>query len=115
MPVGNHSTGKNKDRKPTTMSMHANSPQSEPGRHWRLKAFGMIVGAAAVLAAVSFSLAHPDNSVGGAGGVVASGNHNPTFAPPNVPGMDMGATVVSTTPTTVLPIEKAVPQVKAGH
>jgi hypothetical protein len=96
-------------------AQHANYAKSRPGRHSRLKAFGMIAGAGAVLAAVSFCLAQPDNSVDGPSGLVAGGNHNPTFAPPNVPGMDMGASVVSTTPTTVLPVEKAVPQVKAGH
>jgi hypothetical protein len=102
------------------MSIHANFANSHSGRHGRLKAFGLIVGAGAMLAAVSFTLAHPDNGADG-GSVpagrnvfVAGGNHNPTYAPPAVPGMAMGGTVVSTTPTTVLPTEKAVPQVKAG-
>ena len=109
--------GQNTKRNLTTMSMHANSAKSQPGRHSRLKAFGMIVGAGAVLAAVSFTLAHPDSSVdGGAPGVlVAGGNHNATYAPPAVPRMDMGGTVTETTPSSALPVEKAVPQVKAGH
>ena len=87
----------------------------------RLKNFGVAVGLGAVAAAVSFTLSHLDNSadvgsVPDRGGVlVASGNHNPTFTPPQVPVMDMGASVVETTPSSVLPTEKAVPLVKAGH
>jgi hypothetical protein len=94
------------------MSMQA---KSLPSRNSRLKVFGLIVGAGAVLAALSFTLAQPDLSVGGGGVLVAGGNHNQTYVPPAVPGMNMGGTVVSTTPTNVLPVEKAVPQVKAGH
>ena len=30
-------------------------------------------------------------------------------------GMNIGGTIIETTPPTVLPVEKAVPQVKAGH
>ena len=96
-------------------AIRAKYATSTPARKPRLKAFGLVVGAGAVLAAVAFTLAQPDNSAEVHRGLTASGNHNPTFAPPNVPGMNMGATVVSTTPTTVLPVEKAVPQVKAGH
>ena len=125
-------TGKNRKRNPTMMSnekrsakdscaMHVDYAKSKPGRHSRLKAFGMIAGAGAVLAAVSFTLAQPDNSVGG-GSVpngrsvlVAGGNHNPTPAPPTVPGMNMGGSVVETTPASVLPTEVAVPPIKAGH
>jgi len=97
------------------MSMHGNSAQSQPGRHSRLKAFGLIAGAGAVLAAVSFTLAHPDSRVDGPSVVVAGGNHNPTYAPPAVPGMNMGGTLTETTPSSVLPVEKAVPPVKAGN
>ncbi len=75
-----------------------------------------IVGFGAVLAAAAITLAQHDNSVdrgnvppGGVGVLVASGNHNSTFDPPNVPGMNMGGTVVSTTPTDVLPVEKSGP------
>lgn len=93
----------------------SNYPISQPNRQSRLKTFGLIAGAGAVLAAVSFTLAHPENSGGGPSVLVAGGNHNPTYAPPAVPSMNMGGTVVSTTPTSVLPVEKAVPQVKAGH
>ena len=101
--------------------MHVDFAKSGPARHSRLKAFGMIAGAGAVLAAVSFTLAQPDNGVDG-GGVptgrsvfVAGGNHNPTPAPPTVPGMNMGGSVVETTPASVLPTEVAVPPIKAGH
>jgi hypothetical protein len=73
----------------------------------------MIAGAGAVMAAVSFTLAQPDSVEGTT--LARGGGHNPTFAPPNVPGMDLGSTVVETTPASVLPTEKAVPQVKAGH
>ncbi|TGD85178.1 hypothetical protein BayCH28_22540 [Mycolicibacterium sp. CH28] len=98
------------------MSMHPNSAQFQPGRHTRLKAFGMIVAAGAVLAAASFTLAHPSTVDGGGPSVdVASGNHNSTYDPPAVPGMNMGATVTDTTPSSALPVEKAVPPVKAGH
>lgn len=94
-----------------------NSRTTGSARSARLKALGLLAGAAAVLAAVAFSLAQPDGTVepGGHGALVAGGNHNPTFAPPAVPGMDMGATVTETTPSSALPIEKAVPAVKAGH
>ncbi|BBY67228.1 hypothetical protein [Mycolicibacterium helvum] len=85
------------------------------GRSSRLKAFGTIVGAGAVLAAVFLTLAQPDTSVAGPGHVVAGGNNNPTYAPPAVPGMNMGGTVTETTPSSALPVEKAVPQIKAGH
>ena len=99
------------------MSMHGKSVKSQPGRHSRLKAFGLIAGAGAVLAAVAFTLAHPNGSVvdGRSGLVVAGGNHNPTYDPPAAPGMNMGGTVTETTPSSALPVEKAVPQVKAGH
>ena len=95
--------------------MHARSAKSQPGGHSRLKAFGMIAGAGAVLAAVAFALAHPDSNVDGPSGLVAGGNNNQTFAPPAVPGMNMGGTVTETTPSSALPVEKAAPQVKAGH
>ncbi|APE14127.1 hypothetical protein BOH72_01680 [Mycobacterium sp. WY10] len=101
--------------------MMVNQQKARRASGSRLKAFGTIVGFGAVLAAAAITLAQHDNSVdrgnvpGGVGALVASGNHNSTFDPPNVPGMNMGGTVVSTTPTDVLPVEKAVPQVKAGH
>ncbi|WP_396928176.1 hypothetical protein [Mycolicibacterium sp.] len=103
--------------------MQADCGQSTPRRpsESRLKAFGTIVGVGAVLAAAAITMAQHDTSAergsvpGGTGALIASGNHNSTFDPPNVPGMNMGGTVVSTTPTDVLPVEKAVPQVKAGH
>ncbi len=95
------------------MSTHADSAKSQPGGQSRLKALGLILGAGAVLAAVSFTVAHPDSTDGGGSGFVVAGN--PTYAPPAVPGMNMGGTVTQTTPSTVLPVEKAVPEIKAGH
>jgi hypothetical protein len=116
MPVGNDTAGTKHEGNLTTMSMDVYSAKSRPGRHSRLKAFGLIAGAGAVLAAVSFTLAHPDSRVdGGPTVVVAGGNHNPTYTPPAVPGMNMGGTLTETTPSSALPVEKAVPQVKAGN
>ena len=108
---------------PDSSAKQADCRQSTPRRASgsRLKVFGTIVGFGAMLAAAAITLAQHDTSVdegtvrGGPGALIASGNHNSTFDPPNVPGMNMGGTVVSTTPTNVLPVEKAVPQVKAGH
>jgi hypothetical protein len=100
------------------MSLHATFANSQRSRQSQLTALGMIAGTGAVLAAVCFTLTHPDDSGvdGGVPGVlVAGGNHHPTYTPPAVPGMNMGGTVVSTTPTTMLAIEKAVPKVHAGH
>ncbi|WP_149440159.1 hypothetical protein [Mycolicibacterium sp. P1-5] len=81
----------------------------------------MIAGTSAVLAAASYSVIHHDASLGGpavpSGGsvVVAGGNHNKTFAPPTIPGMNMGGTVTETTPTDVLPVEKAAPGIRGAH
>ncbi|WP_396928956.1 hypothetical protein [Mycolicibacterium sp.] len=81
----------------------------------------MIAGMGAVLAAASYTVIHHDASVGGStppvGGsvVVAGGNHNKTFAPPSAPNMDMGGTVTETTPTDVLPVEKAEPAIRGAH
>ncbi|WP_144418270.1 hypothetical protein [Mycobacterium sp. EPa45] len=94
---------------------------SNRDRHSRLKVLGMIVGMGAVLAAASYTVIHDDTSVGGptvpGGGsvIVAGGNHNKTFAPPSVPGMNMGGTVTETTPTDVLPVEKAAPAIRGAH
>ncbi len=87
----------------------------------RVKMLAMIAGMGAVLAAASYTVIHHDASVGGStppvGGsvVVAGGNHNKTFAPPSAPNMDMGGTVTETTPTDVLPVEKAEPAIRGAH
>jgi hypothetical protein len=120
MPVGMDTTGRNREANPVTMSnqpQYGNYAKSHPGRHSRLKAFGMIAGTGAVLAAAAFTLAQPDSSIDGGrhSALVAGGNHNPTYTQPAVPGMNMGGTVTETTPSSALPVEKAVPPVKAGH
>ena len=100
------------------------SKDQHPGvqsRASRVKMLAMIAGMGAVLAAASYTVIHHDASLGGstdpAGGsvVVAGGNHNKTFAPPSAPGMNMGGTVTETTPTDVLPTEKAVPAIRGSH
>ncbi|QYL14508.1 hypothetical protein [Mycolicibacterium pallens] len=87
----------------------------------RVKMWAMIAGMGAVLAAASYTVIHHDASLGGStvpvggGVVVAGGNHNKTFAPPSAPNMNMGGTVTETTPTDVLPVEKAEPAIRGAH
>ncbi|MCV7215567.1 hypothetical protein H7J51_09750 [Mycobacterium crocinum] len=92
-----------------------------PSNADRVKMLAMVAGMGAVLAAASFTVIHHDASVGGStppvggGVVVAGGNHNKTFAPPSAPNMNMGGTVTETTPTDVLPVEKAEPAIRGAH
>ena len=87
----------------------------------RVKMLAMIAGMGAVLAAASYTVIHHDASLGvstdpiGGGVVVEGGNHYKTFAPPTAPNMNMGGTVTETTPTDVLPVEKAEPAIRGAH
>lgn len=84
--------------------MEANAPQT---KHCR--AFGL-VGAAAFVSLGGMGLGHGGSELGGsylAGSGAAPSNT--VYVQPSAGGMKMGATVTWTTPSSVMPTEKAVP------
>ncbi|HEV7420481.1 MAG TPA: hypothetical protein VGO30_11605 [Mycobacterium sp.] len=80
----------------------------------RVHLLGIIgIGALAVMAVLGIAYGDTHGSgraVAGSGDAPA----NTTYTQPSVAGATMGATATWTTPTSVMPTEKAVPPVKAG-